>query len=233
MIDAHYGASSFSTLLQPVPPSAAWHFCLWLCSSSVTAVWNMEIHFSCNRLSESDIQRCACRVLWDLQEKSRNGEARVVCHTTSVFFLTVAFFSLTVRVVKCSHLCGSFPFAWPDPELWLSQWGGERGGLVSWCKHMLYVGNIWVVIRKVLQWKTNLSNSAPVLFQYKKHEIRSAENLGYATWCVWNIEYMKMWRPSDVERIALQFCSFKWCIQGLWSLHMCVCTGKSCCMVPT
>lgn len=133
MIDAHYGASSFSTLLQPVPPSAAWHFCLWPCSSSVTAVWNMEIHFSCNRLSESDIQRCAGRVLWDLQEKSRNGEPRFVCHTTSVFFLTVAFLSLTVRVVKCSLLCGSFPFAWPDPELWLSpvrRWKKRPGELV-------------------------------------------------------------------------------------------------------
>lgn len=180
---------------------------------SVTAVGNIEIHLSCNRLSESDIQRCAGRVLWDLQETSRNGEARFVCHTTSVF-LTVAFFSLTVREVKCSHLCDSFPFAWPDLELWL-----KRGGLVSWCKH---AHNIWVVILKVLQGKTNLSKSASVLFHYKKPEIQITENVGYATWCVWNIEHMKMWRPNDVESIALQFCSFKWCIQGLRSLHICL-----------
>lgn len=37
------------------------------------------------------------------------------------FFFTAAFYSLSLQVAKRSHLCCSFPFAWPDPELWLFQ----------------------------------------------------------------------------------------------------------------
>lgn len=154
------------------PPSAAWHFCFWPCSLSVTAVQNMKIHFSCNRLSESGIQRCASTVLWDLQEKSRNGEPRYVCHATSVFFFsTVAFFSLTVRVVKCSHLCDSFAFAWPDPKLWLSPWG-KKGRLGELLQTSGVCRQSWVL------WLERFCSEKPtcltqLLFYFKTKSIKS------------------------------------------------------------